>query len=289
MPPIDLRGKPIAITGASSGIGAATALACARAGMPVVLGARRLDRCEELVARITREGGKAIAMQVDVADAAACERFVARTIETFGSIHAIYANAGYGMEAPVGALTDAALRAIFETNFFGTMNTIHPALQYMTRAKSGHVLICSSCLAKMTVPFSSAYSATKAAQAHIARALALEVEPLGVHVSTVCPIGTKTEFSANVRTEHGEARRVTHIPDRFKHTAERVADATVACLRRPRAEVWTSTLTRWGMAICTAFPGIEHFWLRRMVRQRAAADQAGASQVGAPSLTEARP
>lgn len=269
--PIDLRDKPIAITGASSGIGAATAVECARAGMPVALGARRIERCQELAAQINAEGGRAIAVELDVTDADACERFVAKTIEAFGSIYSVYANAGYGIESPVDALPDADLRRIFETNFFGTLNTIRPALRNMLQSRAGHVLICSSCLAKMTLPYSSAYSATKAAQAHIGRAMRLELEGSGVEVSTVCPIGTLTEFSAAVRTEHGKPRVVTHIPERFKHTAERVARATVACLRRPRAEVWTSPLTRLGMAICTAIPGVEHFYLRRMVAQRRAA------------------
>ncbi|MGD9688761.1 MAG: SDR family NAD(P)-dependent oxidoreductase [Phycisphaerales bacterium] len=283
MPAIDLHSKPIAITGASSGIGAATALACARAGMPVALAARRLDRCTSLADRINREGGRAIAVALDVADPEACARLIDRTIDAFGSIYSIYANAGYGIESPADALDPQRLRDIFEVNFFGTMNAIRPALPHFKAARRGHVLICSSCLAKMTLPFTSAYSATKAAQAHIGRAMALELEPLGIHVSVVCPIGTRTEFSTNVRTEVGQPRQIEHIPDRFKQSAELVADATVRCLRRPRPEVWTSLFTRFGMAVCTAFPGIEHFWLRRMVRERAApADPAPARPVEQP-------
>ncbi len=268
MPKIDLIGRPIAITGASSGIGAATALACAQAGMPVALGARRIDRCETLARQIRDSGGQAIAIEMNVTDPASCEQLVEKTVQAFGSLYAIYANAGYGLETPVSETTDDDMRAIFECNFFGTLNTIRPALPHMKRNRAGHVLICSSCLAKMTLPFYSAYSATKAAQAHIGRAMTLELEPLGIHTSVVCPISTVTEFFQNVKTECGEPRKVTHVPDRFRQTPEHVARATIKCLRRPRAEVWPSVPVRFGMAICNAFPGIEHFWLRGMVRNR---------------------
>lgn len=269
MPTIELAGKPIAITGASSGIGAATALACAAAGMPVALAARRMDRLRDLAQRINASGGKAIAVECDVVRPADCERLVSSTIAAFGSIYSVYANAGYGVEAAAMDLPDAQWRAIFETNFFGTLNTIRPAMPHMRAAGRGHVLICSSCLSRITLPYYAAYSATKAAQAHAGRAMRLELEPLGVYVSTVHPITTETEFFERVRTEAGEARTMRHLPRRFTQTPEHVARATVRCLQRPRAEVWTSVLTRLGMAVCQALPGIEDvFALRAMVRKK---------------------
>src|ERR1044071_3959181 len=174
---MDLSGKPIAITGASSGIGRATAAACAAAGMPVALGARRLEKLQAAVDEIRRAGGRAIAVEMDVDRPRDCDAFVERTVGEFGSIHAVFANAGYGLERPIAAITDAELRAIFETNFFGTMNTIRPALAAMKGA--GHVLVCSSCLAKVGTPFVGAYSATKAAQDHIARAMRIEMRGTG--------------------------------------------------------------------------------------------------------------
>src|SRR5437868_6360217 len=101
MPRIDLTGKPIAITGASSGIGLATALACARAGMPVALAARREDRLQEAVAKIRGEGGKAIAVRADVDSPQDCRALVERTVAELGSIYAVFANAGYGAYTPI--------------------------------------------------------------------------------------------------------------------------------------------------------------------------------------------
>ncbi len=277
MASLNLSGLPIAITGASSGIGAATALACAAAGMPVALAARRADRLEALAARITAGGGRAIAVPCDVANPADCARLVERTLAAFGSLYSVYANAGYGIEAAALDLPDAQWRAVFETNFWGTLNTIRPAASHMRSAGRGHILICSSCLSRMPLPYYSAYSATKAAQAHAGRAMRLELEPRGIHVSTIHPISTDTEFSTVVRTEAGHPRTLRHLPQRFTQTPEQVAAATVRCLRRPRAEVWTSTFTRLGMAVSLAFPGIEDFFaLRAMARKKQAARAAQA-------------
>ncbi|MGQ0628334.1 MAG: SDR family NAD(P)-dependent oxidoreductase [Phycisphaerales bacterium] len=273
---IDLKGLPIAITGASSGIGAATAVACAEAGMPVVLAARRLDRCQDLAATIRARGGEAVATACDVTDKASCETLVATTISTFGSIYALYANAGYGVESAADTLPDDQLRAIFETNFFGTINAIRPALVPMKAAGRGHVLICSSCLGRMAVPYFSAYSATKAAQLHIGRAMRIELAPLGISVSTVHPIGTRTEFFGKVKAADGSDPALVNAKDSiFMQDASFVARRTVACLRRPRSEVWTGTmgmLTRLGMSVCTALPGIENPILARMVKARRKTD-----------------
>jgi short-subunit dehydrogenase len=274
--PIDLTGKPIAITGASSGIGAATALACAKAGMPVALGARRADKLETLVRQIESAGGRAFAMTMDVTRPEQCEQLVEQTVSRFGSIYAVYANAGYGEERAVGETTDADLRAMFETNFFGSMNVIRPALARMLAVpgpgpERGHILFCSSCLAKMTVPFVGVYCATKAAQNHVGRAMRLELRPKGVEVSTVHPIGTRTEFFDQMAARSGGSKLTEHSPSWFMQTADFVARCTVACLRRPRAEVWPGVrgrLVRTGMALGNMMPNIADAAMRGMVNRR---------------------
>lgn len=267
---IDLSGKPILITGASSGIGAATALRCAEAGMPVLLVARREDKLREVASRITAAGGQAATFQADVADAASCSAAVEECIRRFGSIYSIYANAGYGVERAMHEMPDEELRAMFETNFFGTLNTIRPALPHMLSARSGHVLICSSCVAKFALPYFSAYSATKAAQNHISRAMKLELEPYGVHVSSVHPVGTRTEFFSTAQKLSGSTPMIEHTSDFFMQSPDKVARATVRCLRSPRPEVWTSPFVQLGMAFCVAFPRLGDIGVRGMVRQRMA-------------------
>src|SRR5215468_7974592 len=97
----DLRGKPIAITGASSGIGAATAIECARAGMPVAIGARREDKLREVAELVRRAGGagtRVITVVIDTCKPEDCRRFVDATVAEFGSIYSVFANAGYSVE-----------------------------------------------------------------------------------------------------------------------------------------------------------------------------------------------
>ena len=277
---IDLRNKPIAITGASSGIGAATAIACARAGMPVALGARRVEKLDAVVKRIRAAGGRAIAIPMDVAVPEQCQALIDATVAEFGSLYSVYANAGYGVEKPVHEMVDAEIRAMFEVNFFGTLNTIRPAIDQMRKAsllpgerRRGHILICSSCLGKMFLPYFSVYSATKAAQNHIGRSMNLELRPEGISVSTVHPITTKTEFFETAEKLSANGSMIAHSPDMFTQTAEFVADRTVACLRRPRPEVWTGFaghFVRFGMSFNTLFPRVADLTLYGMVKRRLA-------------------
>ncbi len=266
--PIELAGKPIAITGASSGIGLSAALACAKAGMPVAIAARREDKLHEVVAQIKAAGGKAIAVRCDVDDPVACADLVDQTVRAFGSIYAVFANAGYGFEAAVDDTSDDQLRAIFETNFWGTMNTIRPALERMKAAGQGHILMCSSCLSKIGMPYYAAYSATKAAQDHFARAMRHELSPLNIHVSSVHPIGTRTEFFEKSNERSKDARLSIGTPDAMLQPPAVVADAIVRCLRKPVGEVWTSARMRTLLGLTVLAPHITDRVLGRMIAKR---------------------
>jgi uncharacterized protein len=279
---IDLRGKPIAITGASSGIGRAAAIACARAGMPVALGARRVDKLESVVGEIKAADGRAIAVPTDVTRPEDCRALIDRTIAEFGAIYAVFANAGYGLERPTHLTTDAELRAIFETNFFGTMNTVRPALEVMLRQRQGHVLICSSCLAKVGTPFVSAYSATKAAQDHIARALRAELRGMGVEVSSVHPIGTETEFFEAQKDKSGPV--ALSRPAAFMmQSADVVGRAVVNRLRSGRGgETWTRFGAPFAFAMLNAFPWLGDWALSRYARQQTERAATGAPPASGP-------
>lgn len=265
---IDLAGLPIAITGAGTGIGRATAVACAGAGMPVAISGRREDPLREVEAQILRAGGRVLVLPTDVADPEACAGFIGATVETFGDVYAVFANAGYGLRGAVHELPDGAIRRIFETNFWGSMHVIRPALAHMLgrpgdRTPRGHILMCSSCLSKLGTPFTAPYSASKALQDHFGRGMRHELAPLGVHVSTVHPIGTRTEFFDAAAAREDSRGAGARPPGMFTQPAERVAEAVVACLRRPRGEVWTSRTVRFAMAAAVAFPGVCDWLLSR--------------------------
>lgn len=266
---IELEGKPIAIAGASSGIGRATAIVCAEAGMPVALGARRLDKLEAVADEIERAGGTALAFQVDVTNRDQCRAFIEKTEAELGPLHAIFANAGFGFERPVHETTDEQMREIFEVNYFGTLNAIRPAVERFIDRGAGHVLICSSSIGKMSLPGYGAYCATKAAQWHAGRAMRHELKPRGIQVSTVHPIGTRTEFFEGARKRSGGGSLVENTPDAFIQPPERVARAVVFCLRRPRAEVWTSLPSRLGLGMLSTFYGLSDVALDRFARRQA--------------------
>ena len=278
MPRIDLRGLPIAITGASSGIGYATAIACARAGMPVAVSARRADRLNELVATITRDGGRAVAVPGDVAKPEDCRKLVDVTREAFGSVYAVFANAGYGIEKPVHETSDQELRDLFETNFWGSINLVRAALHHMIDAKRGLMLWCSSCVSKLGIPRMAAYSSSKAMQDHFARAMRVELAGSGIYSSSIHPIGTISEFSDALKSRSGLKKRAFGRPDKglFVQTSEQVADATVACLRKPCGEVWTSLPMHMLFALGVAIPSLADYLLMRRARKR---DQQASSTI----------
>lgn len=276
----DLSGLPILITGAGSGIGRATALACARAGMPVLAMGRRIEPLRALSDEAAQASGapagRVVPFAGDVTSEHACADAVEACRKEFGGLYSAFANAGYGVEQAVHEMSDREMRDIFECNFFGTMHTLRPAIPLMKSTGRGHLLICSSCVSKFTLPYYGAYAATKAAQNHIARAMRLELAPLGIHVSSVHPVGTRTEFFDVVQRRSDAPKLVSHGPDWVMQRPERVASAILRCLRRPRGEVWTSWPVRLGMAMAMPFPGVSDLFIRRMVNERLRNHEAGA-------------
>lgn len=276
MPKQALMGLPIVITGASSGIGLATAQACAHEGMRVVLAARRMDRLEAACAQIRAAGGEARAVQTDVSDRDSCERLIARAEDEFGPLYAVFANAGFGDQLPVLPDIDAH-RAQFEVNFWGSLNVIAPAVERMRATEKtglgghgvrGHVLVCSSCLSKIGMPHFAAYCASKAAQDHFARAMRHELADEKIHVSSVHPIGTSTEFFEQMDARVEGPTLTARTGRRFVQPPERVARKIVECLRSPKGEVWTSVPVRLGLAAAIACPGLADWAIGRKLRKR---------------------
>lgn len=253
MASVELAGKPIVITGASSGIGDALARAAARAGMPVALGARRLDRLEAIAESIRAAGGRAIAVRCDVTRPESCAELVGRSREAFGPAYALFAGAGFGEKHDLLRVPEGVLREMFEVNYFGTLNAIRAAAPEMVERGRGHVVICSSCLSALPTPGYSVYSATKAAQHHAGRALGVELLASGVWVTTVHPVRTETEFFDTMRARRGgvDVPRGTSRPGQ---TAEFVADRVLGVLERPRPELWLTKRAELGFKLAAVFP-----------------------------------
>ncbi|MCH2142712.1 MAG: SDR family oxidoreductase [Phycisphaerales bacterium] len=264
-----LKDRPIIITGGGTGIGAATALACAGEGMPVLLAGRRAEPLTRIQTLITEGGGSAAISTVDVTDEEHADALLDLAETTFGPPWAVFANAGRGLDRPGHRTADDEMRAIFEVNFFSAHRLMAAAAHRMIDAKNGgHLLACASCVSKFSPPYHGAYAATKASMDLMCQSMRIELAPFGIHVSTVHPITTVTDFfdeSAKLsgRTEHSSG--LHHTPKFLRQRPERVARAIVRCLRRPRPEVWTSTLVRTVSAVRTLMPKLMDREFRKMV------------------------
>ena len=254
-----LTDRVIVITGASSGIGAATALACARAGLHVVLHGRDAARLASVADGVRSAGRTAVTVAGDVAAPGESARLLDAAEAALGRFDIVFANAGYGFRRAMHETSDEELRRIFDVNFFAAVDLLRQAARRLiAAARPGHLLMCSSALAHFPLIRFSAYSATKAAQHHVCRAMALELRPHRIAVSSVHPVTTRTAFFARAAAESGRpfdpAHAYDHVPAVLVQDAARVADAVLRCLRRPRPEVWTSWLPRLAAAAVALAP-----------------------------------
>jgi short-subunit dehydrogenase len=233
------------ITGASSGIGAATAIEAAKRGMDVVVTARREDKLNDVAARVRALNRRAEIVIGDVTEPGMSGRLLDAAARAFGRFDFVFANAGYGNGKPVLETTERELREMFEVNFFSGVDLLRMAAERLiAQGRPGHLMMCSSCLSKFTVARSGPYCATKAAQNHICRAMRLELRPHRIEVASVHPIGTETEFSEASAKRRGDQPHKGNTPGLFMQSSERVAKAVIRCLEHPRPEVWTSFTMR---------------------------------------------
>lgn len=223
----DLAGKVVAITGASAGIGAATARALADEKASVVLGARRGERLAALAEDIG--GDRAAIVEMDVREPADAERLVATALERFGRLDALVANAGIGAYGGIMDLTDQQLRDMMDTNVAGTVWPIRAAVPRLLETGAGDIVIVSSVAGLRGAGDEAVYAATKFAQVGLAGALDRELRERNIRVSAVCPGGTATEFAMGA----GRTPDMPGLADMLR--PEDVAAAIVTVLRQPRS------------------------------------------------------
>jgi NADP-dependent 3-hydroxy acid dehydrogenase YdfG len=222
----ELTGKVIAITGASAGIGAATARALAAEGASVVLGARRQGRLAELADEL---GDRVAVVEMDVRDPAASRRLVDAALERFQRLDALVANAGIGAYGGIMDLDDDQLREMMDTNVAGTVWPIRAAVPHFLEAGAGDIVIVASVAGLRGAGDEAVYAATKFAQVGLAGALDRELREKHIRVSTLCPGGTATEFAMGA----GRTPDMPGLAEMLR--AEDVAAAVVTVLRQPRS------------------------------------------------------
>jgi clavulanate-9-aldehyde reducatase len=240
-----IQDKVVAITGASSGIGEATALACVKAGAKVALGARRRDRIDGLAQRIRADGGEAVAIETDVTDEASARAFVEGAREQLGGLHGLVNNAGVMLLGPVeGADTDQ-WRTMVQVNCLGLLYCTHAALPIMREEGAGHIVNVSSVAGRVASLGSAVYNLTKWGVVGFSEGLRQEALHANVRITIIEPGFVETELQGHnegnpiVMEAMGKMREQIdplQAPD--------IADAIAFALTRPQHVAINEVLIR---------------------------------------------
>jgi short-subunit dehydrogenase len=226
------HGKRVLVTGASAGIGRATALAFASEGATVYATARSRERLNALAAASTG-AGKIMPIAVDVTDPAGMDAMAKQVLADGGPPDVVVANAGIGLDALFQNTTDENLRTVFDVNVFGVYRTVRPFVEPMVRRGAGRILFIASVVGKRGTPHYSAYSASKFALRGMADSLRAEIFGTGVTVGVIYPSSTTTEFRERM-LRAGVSQKSFRIK---RHSPESVARAILRMSRWTRREM----------------------------------------------------
>ncbi|GHO47171.1 SDR family oxidoreductase [Ktedonospora formicarum] len=228
----NIIGKVIVITGASSGLGEATARLLSAQGATIVLGARRIERLEALIAELHHDGGKALALQTDVTDANQVKRLVDAAVQAYGRIDVMLNNAGLMPHSPLERLKIDDWNRTIDVNLKGVLYGIAAALPYMKQQQIGHIINVSSVAGHKVRPGSAVYAATKAAVLMISEGLRQEVKPYHIRTTVISPGAVATELPNSV-TEPDIAANVRKLYEMGAIPADSFARAVAFAMSQP--------------------------------------------------------
>jgi NADP-dependent 3-hydroxy acid dehydrogenase YdfG len=227
-----LVGKVALVTGASSGIGEATALALAAEGARVAIAARRRQRLNDLADRIRQGGGEVLAIETDMTDEAQALAMVQSVLQDCGRLDMLVNVAGVGVAAPFQNTTTMEYRQMVDVNILGTLYPIHAALPAMKRQGSGHIVIVSSGTGRY-IHASTVYSGTKHAVSAMAESLRREIGKDWIRVTSIEPGAVKTEFTSHMRDDVRQAVEA-RLGDMEQLESADVAAAILFAVTQPR-------------------------------------------------------
>lgn len=268
-----LQNRVIVITGASSGIGRATAIELAKHKTRLVLAARRVDKLEELAAACRTLGAETVAIACDVAAQSDVQKLVTDTVTRFGRLDVMLANAGYGFLAKIHETSEQQFDEIVAVNVKGTLYAMQAAAETMLKQKAtgtparvarGHIIAVSSGAARRGLPLYGVYSMTKAAQLSLAEAMRVELKRNQIYVSTVHPLTTATEFF-DVASSKSKLRS-TGLSR--AQPAEIVAKKIVRLIQHPKPELWPVRFSRFGLVLSALFPRLGDYVMTKSIYKR---------------------
>lgn len=194
----NIKDKVVIITGASSGMGEAAAKHLATLGATVVLGARRADKIEKLANEISNNGGKALAVTVDVTNLKQVKNLIDTAVQQFGRVDVILNNAGIMPLSPMDRINVEEWNTMIDVNIKGVLNGIAAVLPYMKEQKFGQIINTSSVAGHKVFYGSAVYSATKYAVRALTEGLRMEIKPYNIRTTIVCPGAVKTELLEHI-------------------------------------------------------------------------------------------
>lgn len=229
-----IKNKVVVITGASSGIGEATAKLLAENGAKIVLGARREERLKELADEIKSNGGQAVYQVTDVVNPEDSKQLVHLAKETFGGVDAIFLNAGIMPNSPLSELKTDEWNSMVDVNIKGVLNGIAAVLPTFTSQKSGHIITTSSVAGLKAYPGGAVYGATKWAVRDLMEVLRMESAQEGTNIrtATIYPAAINTELLDTI-TDKNTEEGMTAMYEQYGITPDRVANVVAFALEQP--------------------------------------------------------
>lgn len=228
-----MKGQVALVTGASSGIGEATALALAERGIRVAVAARRADRLEALVARISQEGGEALPLVADVTNEQQVQDIVHSAQQHWGQLDMLVNNAGLMLLGPIAGADTEDWRRMISTNLLGLLYTTHAVLPIMKAQGSGHIVNISSVAGRIVRAGSGVYNATKWGVGAFSEALRQECIQDHIRVTVIEPGVVETDLASHIT--HAAAREIAlrRIQEMAPLQSEDIANAIVYALTQP--------------------------------------------------------
>lgn len=228
----NIEGKVVVITGASSGLGEATARHLCGQGALVALGARRQDRIQTLAEELGRGGGKVIAIQTDVAQREQVKNLVDAAVQAFGQIDVMINNAGLMPQSLLENLKVDEWDRMIDVNIKGVLYGIAAALPYMKAQQAGHIINVSSVAGHKVGPGGAIYSATKHAVRALSEGLRQEVKPYHLRTTVISPGAVSTELP-NTVTDPAVAERINKLYSEVAISADSFARAVAFAISQP--------------------------------------------------------
>jgi NADP-dependent 3-hydroxy acid dehydrogenase YdfG len=227
----NIAGK-VVVTGASSGLGEATARYLAERGATLVLGARRAERLQTLVEEITRAGGNASARVTDVTDPSQVQALVDTAVEQYGRLDVMLNNAGVMPHSPLERRKIDDWNRTIDINIKGVLYGIAAALPHMQRQKAGHIINVSSVAGHKVGKNNAVYAATKTAVRVISEGLRQEIKPWNLRTTIISPGAVATELPSSI-TEADVAKGIGQFYDEYAIPAESFARAVAFAIGQP--------------------------------------------------------